>query len=228
MKLSNETLTVLKNYSIINPNCVVKPGNVLKTISSGNNIYSQIQIQETFDKEFGIYDLGKFLATLSLFKNPELTFTDKKVVISDGNAKIDYFYSETSLLKVPPSAFKMPEVDFSFELKSKDLSELNKAGAVLQAPDISILANSVDKTIQLTVHDKKDETSNKYSLMATTHSFTEGVSVMANVHLKIENLKLISDDYVVNISRKNVAEFLGKNTKIKYYISLETSSKWNY
>ena len=72
MKLSNKTLEVLKNFSNINQNILIEEGNVLRTISTMKNILGRATIEESFPKEFGIYDLNEFLGVLSLTKDSEI------------------------------------------------------------------------------------------------------------------------------------------------------------
>ena len=87
MNLSEQTVSILKNFSTINQNLLVKQGKVLKTMSAMKNIVSTAEIEQEFPKEFAIYDLHEFLACLSLFTNPELTFKDNFVVMSETGSK---------------------------------------------------------------------------------------------------------------------------------------------
>ncbi len=82
MKLSTDTINVLKNFGAINDGLLFKKGKVLKTISSGKNILAQVTINEDIPTEFGIYNLNTFLSALSLHKDsPTLEFDSKELVI---------------------------------------------------------------------------------------------------------------------------------------------------
>ena len=61
MKLSEQTIEILSNFSGINPNMVFKEGNTLSTISEAKNILASATIEERIPREFGLYDLGEFL-----------------------------------------------------------------------------------------------------------------------------------------------------------------------
>lgn len=222
MKISSDTIGILKNFATINSNIVVKPGDTLRTLSPSRNIYAEAKVAETFDREFGIYDLNKFLATVSLFKDPDFAFEEKHVVISCSNstAKINYFYSDTSLLTTPPKNFNMPPHQIEFGLNTRDFNELLRASAVLQAPDLAIVAN---EDVSLRVFDKRDDTSHQYSIRAAVDT----ISVNGTALLKTENLKFIPGDYTVRVSNKNISEFRNNNQKIRYWISLELDSVWN-
>lgn len=223
MKISNETLNILKNFAGINSNIIIKPGNVLNTLSASKNIYAEAKVTETFDVEFGIYDLNKFLATVSLFKDPEFDFQEQHVVIKNGSSdsRINYFYSDTALLNAPPKNFKMPPHQIEFDLNNKDFNELLRASAVLQAPDLAIVAHSKD--IELRVNDKRDDTSHQYMVRVADNA----KNVNCQVFLKTENMKFVAGDYTVKVSNKNISEFQNKNSGIRYWISLELDSVWD-
>ncbi len=72
--ISKATLGILKNFSSINSNLLVRPGNKISTITPGKNMMAEATVEETFDVEFGIWDLNKFLGVLSLFSDPVLEF----------------------------------------------------------------------------------------------------------------------------------------------------------
>jgi len=78
MKLSDKTLTLLKNFSSINQSILFKEGNSLRTISVMKNILAEATIEEELPKDFGIYDLNQFLNGLNLHQNAELDFGNDK------------------------------------------------------------------------------------------------------------------------------------------------------
>lgn len=224
MKICNDTLSILKNFASVNSNITFKPGNVLKTLSPSRNIYSEATVAETFESELGIWDLNKFLATVSLFKDPEFDFQESFVKISSASshASINYYYSDPSLLTPVPKNFKMPESQVELELNTKDLVELQKAASVLQVPDLS-LETQEDGGIYLKVFDKRDAGSNRYQIRVGDNK--NNLSFVAL--FKAENLKLIPGHYKIRVSNKNISEFENTTTKVKYWISLEADSKWS-
>ena len=76
MKLSDSTLTVLKNFAGINNSILVKEGSQLRTISVAKNILAEAEIPEDFPRDVAIYDLNQFLNGLSLHQDPNLDFTE--------------------------------------------------------------------------------------------------------------------------------------------------------
>ena len=132
MRLSKETFNVLKNFSSINSNILIKPGNVIKTVSVGKNIFAKATVQEEFDTEIAIWDLNKFLGVISMFSNADLEFHDTHVDISNGRSTVTYFYSEPEILTTPNKDISMPKPLFSFDLDEQDLNEILKASSILQ------------------------------------------------------------------------------------------------
>lgn len=220
MKLSEETKSILKNFSDINQNIMIKTGKELKTISTMKNILATAKIQEDIPQDFGIYDLSEFLGVLSLFSSPVFTFeSDKHMVVTEEgtNTKTKYYFSDPSVLVTPQKDIKMPEGDVNFILTQSDLSKVKKAAAVMQLPDISVTSNGGD--IFLTTTDKKNDTSNDYTVKVGTqqeHTF--------DFNFKAENLKLVDGDYNVSISSKLISYFTHKSKPLEYWIALEQTS----
>ena len=68
MNLTSDTVNVLKNFSDINQNILIKPGNKVQTISTMKNILAEAEITEKFESEFAIYDLPEFLRSVEMFE----------------------------------------------------------------------------------------------------------------------------------------------------------------
>jgi len=221
MKLSKKTIEILKNFSTINSNILVEPGNTIKTISPVKNVMAQATVSETFDCQFGIWDLNKLLGTISLFDDPEFYFEDNYVTIVGSNGtKVTYYYSEPKLLTTINKTITMPETVVSFELNNDDFTELQKASSVLQLPDLCL--RSSGSIIELVSMDKKDSTSNNYSVEVGTNSNNEDFEF----YFKVENLKLMPGDYNVEVTEKVVSKFTNKSTDLSYWIALESDSRY--
>jgi len=221
-KLSQETLEVLKNFASINSNILVEPGNVIKTISPVKNVLAEAEVSETFDTQFGIWDLNKFLSTISLFTNPEFQFHNKYAIISGGNgSSVKYFYSEPNLLTTANKTLNMPEPVIDFELTESDYTELLRAGSVLQLPDLTV--RSTDVGAEMFVHDRKDVTSNSYSIDIKDLS---GQEADFEFHFKVENLKMMSGNYQVSITDKVVSRFVNTTKTLTYWVALESDSTY--
>tara|TARA_B110000483_G_scaffold229703_1_gene294057 strand:- start:434 stop:1093 length:660 start_codon:yes stop_codon:yes gene_type:complete len=219
MKLSNDTKEVLKNFSTINQNLLVKNGSVIGTMSAMKNIVSKATIPDTFTNEFAIYDLNEFLSAMSLFKDPTLTFDEKSVRFSEegGGSKLTYMFSDPSIVTAPKTEITMPSVDVEFTFTQDTFNQILKASAVLGVPDV-VLKGTAGGDISLTVTDRKNETSNDFSIAVGENSPTD-----FTYFFKVENLKLLAGDYKVQVSSKGISHFSNITKSVEYFIALEAS-----
>ena len=219
MKLSDNTLTILKNFAGINNSILVKKGNKLRTISVAKNILAEADISpEEFPRDFAIYDLNQFLNGLSLHQDPEMDFSpDSYLTIREGKRRVKYFYADPAVIISPPEKeITLPSEDVHFQLDSSSLDKLLKAAAVYQLPDFCVVGNA--GVIKLVVRDKKNDTSNEYSIKVgeTDKEFT--------FNFKVENIKIIPGAYDVVVSSKLLSRFTNTSFELKYYIAIEPDS----
>jgi len=223
MKLSKDTLKILKNFSSLNSNLLVREGNVINTITPAKNVVAVANVKEKFPVEFGIWDMNKFLGTISLFDNPEFSFGEKSVrVVGKNGGKVSYYYSEPSLLTTLTKEIKMPEVVINFALSQSDFDDALKAASVLQLPDMCVCSNNEEGTIELVVLDKKSSTTNNYKI--TLGDNVDGGTF--KFYYRIENLKLLPGDYSVSLCASVVSRFVHKEYDLVYYVALEMDSTY--
>ena len=213
--ITKPTIEILKNFCSINKSLVIKPGNKLSTLSINKNILVYADVEETFDSQMSIYDLGVFLGGLSLFDQPSIdTSKDNYVTVSDerGRSKTRFFYADPDIITQPPeNEISLPSEDVNFKLESSTLQQLQRAASIYQLPDLCLFGDGTEMTLRVT--DKKNDTSNSYSVKVG-ETDTEFCFCF-----KVENLKLLLGDYNVTLSNSNVALFQGDG--IKYFIALE-------
>jgi hypothetical protein len=218
MKLSDNTLTILKNFAGINNSILVKQGTKLRTISVAKNILAEADITEEFPRDFAIYDLNQFLNGLSLHQDPDLDFKEGSYLsIKEGKRRVKYFFADPNVIISPPEKeINLPSKDVCFQLDSTSLEKLVKAAAVYQLPDLSAIGES--GVIKLVVRDKKNDTSNEYAIVVgeTDDEFT--------FNFKVENIKIIPGAYDVVVSSKLLSQFTNTKYNLTYYIALEPDS----
>jgi len=218
MKLSDKTLSLLKNFSSINQSILFKQGNKLRTISVMKNILAEATITENIPQDFGIYDLNQFLNGLGLHNNPELDFGNEgHVVIKEGRMRSKYFFADKSVIVTPPDKdINLPSEDVCFEVSTDQLDKLLKAANIYQLPDISAVGEA--GVIKLVVRDKKNDTSNDFAIIVgeTNSDFS--------FNFKVENIKVLPGTYEVVVSQKLLSRFSSKNHDLTYYIALEPDS----
>ena len=218
MKLSDQTLNILKNFAGINNSILVKQGTQLRTISVAKNILAEASIDEDFPRDFAVYDLNQFLNGLTLHQDPDLDFSPESYIsIKEGKRRVKYFYADPAVIVSPPEKeITLPSDDVQFQLDSSALEKLLKAAAVYQLPDLSAVGEA--GVVKLVVRDKKNDTSNEFAVVVgeTDKEFS--------FNFKVENIKIIPGAYDVVVSQKLLSKFTNTNCDLKYYIALEPDS----
>jgi hypothetical protein len=220
MKLSKSTLDILKNFSTINQSICFKKGSNISTLSIQKNILGRCAVEETFPRDFAIYDLSEFLSGLTLFNDAEFDFSNENyLTIKDSRNKTRYFFADPSVITTPPDKkVDLPSKEVSFLVSASDLSNIVKAAGIYGVEDLSVVGNG--STIDLVVRDKKNDTSNSYAVSVgeTTSDFC--------FNFKVETLKLLPGDYSVTVSKHNASLFRHATLDLEYLIALEPDSKY--
>ena len=221
MKLSDQTLNILKNFAGINNSILVKQGTQLRTISVAKNILAEAAIEEDFPRDFAVYDLNQFLNGLSLHQDPDLDFSPESYIsIKEGKRRVKYFYADPNVIVSPPDKeITLPSDDVHFQLDSSALEKLLKAAAVYQLPDLSAVGEA--GVVKLVVRDKKNDTSNEYAVVVGE------TDIEFSFNFKVENIKIIPGAYDVVVSQKLLSKFTNTNCDLKYYIALEPDSTFS-
>jgi len=222
MKLTKETIAILKNFAIIQPNLMFKAGSELKTIAEAKNIVAKATITEQIPQDFGIYDVNDFLSSLSLFNDPTFDFSEdgKSAYISEGKSSLTYFFSEESSLTFPQKDVSMPQTDVSFVLTDTVLSSLKRATSLLSVSTVAI--EDAGSGMVIRVKDAKNNTSNSYGTEVEGNNGNHNFKF----HFDISNFKILPGDYDVSISGKLISHFKHKTLPIEYWIALEKSSTY--
>ena len=222
IKLSTQTLDILKNFSGINSNLVVKAGEPLSTISEAKNIMAIANISESFETGFGIYDLNEFISMFSLMQDPELEFSADSVIFKSGKTKASYRFADESILTSPKNKINMPQADLSVSITSDLLTQVRKAAGVLGHSIVSLKGE--EGVVTLSVVDPKNSSANTFSVVLDENNSQQG---SFDLQFLINNLKVLPGDYVVNISSKLISHWKNETIPVQYYIALEKTSTFN-
>lgn len=213
MKFSDETLSVLKNFAQINPSVMFRPGNVLKTISPQKTVIAMANVDESFDTNAGVYDLSRFLSTISLFDNPDINFGSDRFTISSNSSQVRYTYASENMIMLPPEKdIKVSEKDWEGEVQWSYIQSVIRAAGVLGVSHICFEGS--DSGVSMSAIDPKNPTSDDYSVQVSTdpaNSFKMLISV--------DTMKLMPNDYYVTLSSQGLAHF--KSDKVQYWVALE-------
>ena len=223
MELSENTLQILRNFSGINQNLLIKSGSNIKTISEARNVVATADVTESFEKDFGIYDLNEFIGVMGLVDTPSLKFEDAFVTVSDssGRSKVKYFYAAEETLTSPAKDVNMPDGDVKFTLDNDTLNKLKKAASTLGHNEVSIKANN--GVLSLSIVENQNATSNAFSIDIDGEFKQDAVF---NFIISISNLKILPGDYDVEISSKLITQFKHKEIPLNYWIALEKTSTY--
>ena len=219
MKISDNTIGILRNFSDINANILFKPGKTLSTMSTMKNIMAQADVEEEFESEFGVYDLPEFLRAIDSFQQPVLKFNgtaNLKIQDEKSTLSARYAFADKSTLRYPSKQISMPDKTVTFSLKNSDYESVKKLYTNLSLPDIAFKGEN--GKIKLVALDKKNSNSNESSVVVgeTDLEFT--------AYIKAENMKIIPGDYDVALSKAKIAHFINKKVQVQYWIALEADS----
>lgn len=215
MKFGENTLSILKNFSGINPSIIFKPGNVIRTLSPQKTVMAAATIDETITSTAAIYDLSRFLATLSLFNDPEVEFLTNKFAIKSDRSSVNYTYASESMIITPPDKdITAPSAEVSVQVKWDDVQQVIRAASVLQLSEVAFRGDG--QSVSLAAIDSKNPTADVFDVIVGESDST------FEMIIKVENLKLMPKTYDVLLSSKGMAHF--KADTIQYWIAIEKNS----
>jgi hypothetical protein len=217
MNFSENTLSVLKNFSGINPSVMFKPGKTIRTISPQKTVMAAAVIDEDIESSAGVYDLSRFLATLSLFEDPEIEFGDTKFNIRSGRSRVGYTFAAESMIVTPPDRdITVPDPEVTVSVKWDDIQKVIRASSVLQLAEIAFKGDG--ESVRLAAIDSKNPTADVFDVVVGESG------AHFEMIIKTENLRLMPKDYEVALSSKGMAHFKADN--IQYWIAIEKNSKF--
>lgn len=215
MKLSKRTQAILKNFAGINQSIVIEPGNKLQTISNVKDVFAKAEVEETFEKKVGLYDVNEFLSVVSLFEDPELEFGDNSVVIKQGSMKQVYYYADPSVITTPPEkGVNLPSTEVKASLSREQLQSLIKAAALNDATSLTFTNGNAKVWNSNVANSNTFEVEN-----VADHEVDYELSVA------VEKLKMVADDYNISICAKGLSHFQGTQN-IEYFVALQPNGKY--
>ena len=227
MKLSEQTVEVLKNFATINQSILFTDGKELNTVAIQKNLLGSATVTETFKSpngEFAIYDLNEFLSTLSLFEDPEVEFGEQFATISDSKANTVYWFADKEIIVFPTSKIEMPDSDVEFTLTAECLDKLQRATGTLGVPDLVIRRGESDPSkIVAEVLDKRNDTTNTFSVEVGDYAGEADFKF----YFLTERMKMLPGDYNVQISSKKISKLTSvPDGEVTYWIALEQDSTY--
>ena len=216
MKLSDNTLAVLKNFASINSGVVLKPGKAQRTISPEKSILVEASIEDDIPSEMGIYDLNQFLGIITTLRNPEVTFAKDQIVLTDGELSVTYRGCSANLIITPPEKeLVLKDITTKFSLANATSQKLIKVASMINLPNLSVVGKNAE--LLLKIHERANDTSNDGIMKIGDYAGKDFIATF-----KTENLKLLPDDYNVEVQAGAFAKFVNQNNTLTYFIALES------
>jgi hypothetical protein len=220
MKLSTDTIKILRNFSDINNTIYIRKGNNIITVDPQKRIVADASISESLPRDCALYDLNRFLGVTSLFDSPDLDFANDKIVVKSDNRSIDFIYADPSVVqdagptrKKIPSVFDEKSIVQKFTLTEDDLKSLRQAASLLGLTHVSFVSD--DAGLKVIAQDVSNE-----SLGKVTLNVAGECTANSTCNMLFENLKVLPDTYNVEVS-PTVAHFVGTTTGVQYWIVME-------
>jgi hypothetical protein len=219
MKLSDNTIAVLKNFSTVNQSLQFKNGKVLRTISPLKTIFVEANVEEEFGSTFCLFDLNKLLAKISLYKEAELGFENDRLTIATTDKKKSdsiKYCSEKVIVTPPEKQITLEDPDCEFSLSKEDLEWMRRSAGISGSPNF--VFESDGATITFMATDLKDDSADQSKIEIGTSDKTFRVA------MKVENFKMMDGSYDVAVSKKGLARFKNKEVDITYFIAIEAAN----
>ena len=220
MKLSKQVVEILRNFSSINSNIIIKPGNKITTMSATKDILAEYEGDVTFDKTISIFNLSELLGAYAAFNDPEIILEDKSLTIKQGKQQVKYVYADKNLLIAPTKDIIMPVAEIKVSLTNELISRMQKMSSVLSVEDLAISGDG--KTVSVKVFDKKNPTANSFEVdleVPTKETF--------DINFKVEKLRLFPSNYDVEISSKKISKWSATDLKLVVFVAVESDSSFN-
>jgi hypothetical protein len=202
------TLNILKNFSTINPSILVKPGNVITTVNKGPTMFGRATVPLTFEREFAIMELTRFLSCLSIFGKPEVEFTDKHAIIKNeaGTGRINYtLASPNAILARPDAKFSVKEVDVSFVMPQTLYEQINKAQAVIQSDEIMFYSDNGTLKVKALKANNPSENTFEWDICECDH-------FPKQYKIDVENFKsIMPGEYNCHLDTRGMINFSREN-----------------
>jgi len=224
MKISEKTIGILQNFSQINSGFVFTAGNEVRTISEKKNVLASAKIEEDIPSKACIYDLKRFLSTLSLHEDPEVEFSEKCFTIK-GNKKTKqkYMYASESMVISPPEKnITLPTVDMKFTLSWADIKSIIQASNVLQFQDTVFTVKDGKLVVQATDYSTTDDSKDIFEMEIDQFDTANEGAVMI---LEPDNFGKLypQEHYEVTFSSKGICSF--KSDLIEYWFTVSTKGR---
>lgn len=223
MKLTKETLNILKNFSTLNNGIVLRKGDVISTKTITNVVYGEAKLNQTIDEEIGIYDLNSFLNVVNLVgEDADICLDERRgnLVVSNQRVKINYPAASAGSIISPKGRVGSFEADVEYSVSMDDLKSLMKMSRQLNVNRLEFMPLDGRLFIRGWEEDDKQHPNEMFRLDMGEYTGS------ADFHffISIDNMKLIDGDYIIQFNRKKIATLTTDN--VLYMIACGLDSNY--
>lgn len=221
MKLTKETLNILKNFSTLNNGIILKEGNILITKNITNVVYAEATLNQTIEQEIGIYDLNAFLGNMNLVGDDADISVDERtgdIRISNDRVKINYPSSSSAAIVSPKGRVNAPASDVDYIVSNDDLKQIMKMSRHLQVSRLEFFPCDGRLMIRGWQEVDKEHPVEMFCLDMGEYTGTYDF----HFFIRVDNMKLIDGDYKISFTRRKAAWL--QTEHVSYMIACELDS----
>lgn len=234
IKLSKETIDILKNFSGISGQFRFRPGNEISVVNRPTSWVGIATVAETFPIDFAIVDMNVLLSCISYFKEPSIVFENTFLLVKETNSSSDrmrFYYANPESVKCINKTPKIPDNMISFSLPNDIYMKMMKFHALLSgnggSPSISLSNPHIEGKLMITVGDTKNKSSNTYDVQVNGRAKNDADFLIV---FPPQNMAFMKGDYEVEIyvgkgPNDSMSIFSNTNGKLKYFVAPDISSK---
>lgn len=233
MQLSKNTIDTLKKTYEVNQSVkFVKDADLLKVKSVDNTLLVHAPIDQSFPRDFHIYDVREFLSVLSIIEEPELDFSnDNYVVITskDNKQKIRYLESdptfvESSYVDKTP---KNPDPEVNLSVSEQDFQSVMKAANIMNLEFVGFVCDG--ENIYLTAFNKHtggdDNETNTFTVHLSDYDHDTEFKLFYRIDSQNVSVLLGEGDLDFELSSKKISKIKTGSDKT-YWIAMNIDSNY--
>lgn len=225
IKISKETIKVLKNFANINKTIDINPSEegdnftLLRTSTHEHNVFGYAKVAEQFPVRAPIYDLSLLLNVLSQFEDPSIEFGDVNLTIRDASSSSVFWYAPEDLVKTTPELAviknKIPTMHVEFDFPEVAYNKMMSMANTLGLNHVIIACR--DGIINLVVTDKKNPQAPKFELKVAEYTGED-----LEFFFDITTFKILPGDYTFALSKDGISHLKSKTVDgLEYFLATE-------
>lgn len=213
MKLTTRTKEVLNRFSKMDGYFRFEAGSTQGMVNLKKTVLIKAEIDQKIPKKFGPVYIKDFVKLLDTFESPEVEFHQSRLVLTEGA-------SELLVNSESPPEFKsfdsvvFPSNGMELRLDKVVVDQIKKLKRTMNRYVLEIIGDG-EAVYLRTVNAWRGR--DGYDLVTKLGSTKRVFSLAFN----LTDVDLISDNYTLYLSDRNILKMCSESSKLTYYIALE-------